>query len=140
MSELVSTLGNLIAALGTVKSAAVLEQHVAFLRTQLEFVKERVVELEEENAELIRHNAEMQEQLARQTESAQFIEHRGALFKRLAGEGNGYGETPYCPVCHRSMWSFEVMFPYECSNQSCGHKTDFTSGELKQVLSELPPV
>lgn len=137
MSELLSTLGSLISSLGNVQSAAVLKEHVALLRSKLEFIQDRVIALEAENARLIGRNAELEQEAVRQAASAQFVESRGALFKRLAG--GEYSETPYCPVCHSAMWAFESMFPFECGNQSCKRIAGFKGGELKEVLSRLPP-
>jgi hypothetical protein len=136
MTELLATLGNLIASIGNVQSAAVAKEHVSFLRSQLKFIKERVEELEKENSDLIKLCAELEQQISRQNVPQDFVEKRGALFRRLAG--GGYDETPYCPVCKRSMWCFESMFPYECSDLSCGHKSNFRGGELKSVLASLP--
>jgi hypothetical protein len=135
MSELLNTLGSLIASLGNVQGAGVLKEHVSLLRSQLEFVKERVEALEKENGHIIKRCAELEQQLARQNMPAEFVEKRGALFKRLAG--GGYDETPFCPACKRSMWCFDDVFPYECSDDSCGHKADFKGGELKSVLQSL---
>ena len=135
MSELLVTLGSLIASLGNVQSAGVLKEHVSLLRSQLEFIKERVEKLEEENASLIERCTELDHQLARQNVPADFVEKRGALFKRITR--GSYSETPYCPICKRSMWCFHDSFPYECSDDTCGHKTDFKGSELKSILSKL---
>lgn len=135
MSELLNTLGSLIASLGNVQSAAVLKEHLALLRSRLEYVKERVEALENENSNLVKRCAELEHQLSRQNIPSEFVEKRGALFKRLAG--GVYDETPFCPVCKRSMWCFDGFFPYECSDDSCGHKANFKGSELQSVLASL---
>lgn len=136
MNDLLAVLGNLVASLGNVQSASVLKEHVALLRGQLDLVKQRFEELEKENANLVKRCAELEQQLFRQNVPSDFVESRGALFKRLPG--GGYAVTPYCPVCKRSMWCFQGVFPYECSDRSCGHRADFKGNELSNVISGLP--
>jgi uncharacterized protein YegP (UPF0339 family) len=63
----------------------------------------------------------------------QFVECRGALFKRKAL--GGYQQTVFCPVCQRPMMSFQRTLPYSCK---CGISLDFTASELQSVMSELP--
>ena len=117
-------------------SAVVLKEHLALLNTKLQLLKEHVEKLEEENSRLVERNAELEKQSARQNASEEFVEARGALFKRLPN--GGYSETPYCPICHRTMSCFQRVFPYECSNKSCGHRADFKGAHLSDVLSSLP--
>jgi len=136
MNELLATLGNLVASLGSAQSLGALKEHVALLNTKLQMLKEHVEKLEEENARLVKRNGELREQVARQQASTEFVESKGALFKRLAG--GAYSETPYCPVCQRSMWCFQNAFPYECPDAFCGHKADFRKVELKSVIAALP--
>lgn len=137
MSEILTiTLGNLIATLGDLESPTALEEYVAALRNKLQRVKDRVEALEQENARLLKRLCERKHQHAQQESAAQFVEARGALFKRLAW--GGYEETISCPVCHRTMWCFHNAFLYECSDPSCGHKADFSGAELNAVRSSLP--
>jgi hypothetical protein len=93
-------------------------------------------DLKKENARIVKENAELKQHFARQQKSEEFVEARGALFKRLPG--GGYSESPYCPSCHKTMFCFESMFPYECSNKSCGHVANFKGNELTNVLNGLP--
>jgi len=118
-------------------SAVILKEHLGLLNTKLGLLKEHVEKLEKENARLVGRNAELEQQEARQKKSEEFVEARGALFQRLPS--GGYSETPRCPVCQRTMWCFEAMFPYECSDDSCGHKANFKGSELSAVISKLPP-
>lgn len=136
MNELLVTLGSLIASLGNAQSSGALKEHVALLNTKLQLLKEHIEKLEEENSRLIERNAELEKHAARQQASEEFVEARGALFKRLPN--GGYGETPYCPICHRTMSCFQRVFPYECSNKSCGHRADFKGAHLGDVLASLP--
>jgi hypothetical protein len=135
MSELITTLGKLIASLGQVRSGPALQAHVALLRTKLDFLSERVQLLEQDNLRLRTHCSELEAQCA---SSATLVEKRGALFRRLAD--GGFDETPYCPVCHQSMWCFQDTFPYECSDGSCGHKANFKGRQLAHVLASLAEI
>lgn len=136
MNELLLTLGGLIASLGNVKSVAVVKEHVALLSAKLQLLKDDIEKLEKENSDLVRRNADLEEQALRQKESEQFVESRGALFKRTA---DGYSVTPYCPSCRRSMFCLRHMFPYACTNKVCGHVADFKGNQLQDVMARLPP-
>ena len=118
-------------------SAVVLKEHVALLRSKLELLKEQVENLEAENSRLVRRNAELEQQASRQEKAQELVESHGALFKRLPG--GGYAETPICPECHKSMWAFESMFPYECSDERCGHKANFKGRDLQRIVAGLAP-
>ena len=135
MNELLITLGSLIGALGNTQSATTLRDHIALVNTQLQLLKEHVENLEQENARLVERCAELDQQLIRQQSSTEFVEKRGALFKRNAG--GAYSEIPCCPVCQKSMWCFQDAFPYECSDKSCGHISDLKGGELNSVIASL---
>lgn len=137
MTELLATLGSLIASLGNTQSAAALRERLALANDKFLLVKQRVEELEQENAALVSHRDELVTRLAGQEEKKKFVESRGALFERLP-EGT-YSETPRCPECRRTMWCFERnAFPYECTNDACGQKTDFLGRELDRVIAALP--
>ncbi|RLJ20779.1 hypothetical protein DJ031_04520 [bacterium endosymbiont of Escarpia laminata] len=117
-------------------SATVLKEHLSLLNTKLGLLRENMENLQKENAGLVERCAELEEQVSRQNQGGEFVEHYGALFKRRSG--GGYSKTPYCPVCGRSMWCFQRVFPYEGSDDSCGHKADFKGGDLERVFAELP--
>ena len=118
-------------------SSVVLKEHVALRRSKLELLKEQVEKLETDNARLVRRNTELEQQAARQEKAQEFVESHGALFKRLPG--GGYAETPICPDCHKTMWAFESMFPFECSDNRCGHRANFKGGDLQLILAGLAP-
>ena len=137
MNELLATLGSLIASLGNTQSASVLRERLALAQDKFLVIKQRVEELEKENASLVKERDEAKAQLARQQQEKNFVEARGALFERLPG--GTYSKTPRCPECRRTMWCFEQnCFPYECTNDRCGQKTDFLGRELDGVIASLP--
>ncbi|MEJ1396383.1 MAG: hypothetical protein RPU52_02480 [Candidatus Sedimenticola sp. (ex Thyasira tokunagai)] len=135
MTDLISTLGSLVASLGNVQSADVLRERVALISDQLELLKQRVIDLEEENTGFMKENDKLKQEIARQLVSEEYVEHRGALFKRKPS--GGYAETPVCPVCRRSMWCFQKSLPYECSDDACRHPADFTGRDLPGILAAL---
>jgi hypothetical protein len=117
-------------------SATALRDHLAFVNVQLTTMRENFVKLERENGDLKRRCAELEERAARQDVPSDFVEQNGALFKRLAG--GGYSDTPICPACKSSMWCFQELFPFECSNQSCKRPANFTGETLASVMAKLP--
>lgn len=133
---LLATLGNLIAALGNVGAAGVLRERIALINTQFELLKERVIELEKERAQLVTRTTEQEQQLARYHLLTEYVEEAGALFRRR--ETGGYCETPYCPVCHSAMTSFQKTFNYECGNPDCGRLANFTGRTLLATMAKLP--
>ena len=116
-------------------SSVILKEHLFLLNTKLGLLREDIENLQKENAGLVKRNAELEQQFTRQKEGSEFVESHGALFKPIPG--GGYSETPYCPVCQRSMWCFQDSFPYECSDDNCGHKANFTESELKKVIANI---
>ena len=117
-------------------SSTILKEHLALLNTKLALLKEHIEKLEKENASVIKENTDLKQQLTRQDERANFVEARGALFKRIPG--GGYIETPHCPYCHRAMTCLRRALPFECSNKSCNHVANFKGIELWSVLAKLP--
>ena len=69
--------------------------------------------------------------------SEQFVEHRGAFFKRR--NGGGYSPTVYCGSCKTSTTTEGPgEFVYEKFVCKCGWKSDFSLETLDRLLSELP--
>lgn len=114
-------------------SSVILKEHLSLLNTKLCLLREDIENLQKENSSLIERNAELEHQFSRQQTSNEFVESHGALFKLLPG--GGYSETPYCPICQRSMYCFQTCFPYECSDDECGHTANFTGLELQNIIS-----
>lgn len=132
--ELISTLGGLIASLGNVQSAAVLKERLALAQDQLAAVKKHVEHLERANAQLVERCTQAEQQLARKAEAQHLKKHMGALFKPRPD--GGYENSVACPKCGGDMYGMDI-FPYTCSNPSCGHMADFSKLELPGILREL---
>jgi len=128
----VGTLKDLLDAVGTAATNSVLKERISLFM-------EEAQRMEKENERLQKRTSELEEQLraalqklASSRQADEFIEHRGAMFKRT---GNGYVEAVYCPVCKVSVGSLEGI-PYYC--QRCHWMADFTGDDLGMVMSGLP--
>jgi hypothetical protein len=124
-------------------SAAVMKDHLGLLRDRLANVEIQIGELnaahEKEIRDLKADHAKAIQELKSSYErqklgTEQYIEHRGALFKRK-GDGN-FHEAVYCPRCRIATSPFPPFgrSPYTCN---CGWIATFTPYDLKQVMSEL---
>ena len=115
----------------------VLRAHVAFLQERLETARLDYEDLEQENANLKTHVSDLWSQLQPHLASEQFVEHRGALFKRLSG--GGYHQTVYCPLCKSPAGHSPGMStPFLCKRFECDWFSDFAAADLPQILDELP--
>jgi hypothetical protein len=114
-------------------SAAVRGDHIALLRDQLQAAEKQIEKLEAENASLKEKLSKCEAKLEALSRGEEFVEHRGALFKRKP-EG-GYHLTVYCPHCRKVAGTIDRNFPYSCR---CGWAVDFTPADLERVLKELP--
>jgi hypothetical protein len=135
-TKLFALLGDIVPAVGRAQSATALREHVALLEAQLESVRTDYENLEQENTALKDEMVKAQLQTKRHTVPQDFVEHRGALFKRAAG--GGYSDQPICPACHSVMNSFHNAFPFECVDRNCKRLAAFIGHDLKRVLAELP--
>jgi hypothetical protein len=120
--------------LGEIPTNSALRQRVELLKDQAAALERRVKDLEQDNAQLRSRVKEFEESDADRAVSFDFVEHRGALFKRKPG--GGYERAVYCPKCQVSTSSLEKMLPYHCG--ACRWCADFTGRELDEVLKELP--
>lgn len=115
-------------------SATILRDHLALVRDQAKAVveeneklKRRVVELEDVVRSLTT------ELRSKKTEE-EFVEHRGALFKKKPG--GGYHLAVYCPNCRQPAGSIHAVMPFSCGQRHWS--SAFTSGDLEKILKELP--
>ena len=134
MIELLSTLGEVIATLGNVRGAVVVKEHIALLQAKVSLIKEEFAKLEEENAQLRKSVAELHQQLSASAKAEEYMEGRGALFKRRAG--GGYDEVVYCPRCRHSTAAFPPGFGnFVCG--PCGWFSPFTEHDLPRIMIDL---
>ena len=129
---LFSDLQNLITEHG---SAVILRERVALLADQAKALEKQVEDLKAENAELKKNNSELHRKLMANTLADEFVEHRGALFKRKSD--GSYHLAVYCPHCRKSTSAVVDEFPFACTDK-CGWIGSFTPAELNSILKELP--
>lgn len=117
-----------------------IQRMVAALQSEHADIHEKRISLMTENAELKQRIAGLEMALTEskrklsedQRQRDEFVEHRGALFKRMPG--GGFHEAVYCPNCKRSTGSLDRMIPYSCT---CGWLATFEPYKLPNVLKEI---
>jgi primosomal protein N' len=115
-------------------SSNIQRERNVFLKERYEASVEKVKELEAKNADLENENGKLTAQLKAKTTAEEFVEHRGALFKRKP-EG-GYHLAVYCPHCRKSVDSPHGILPYCCTRDNWF--ADFDRRELERIIKELP--
>jgi hypothetical protein len=100
----------------------------------MEALMDKVKDLESKNAALEKENSKLTAQLKAKTSLEQFVEHRGAFFKRKP-EG-GYHLAVYCPICRHSADSPEGVLPYCCTRDNWF--AEFDRRGLEKIIKELP--
>lgn len=114
-------------------SAAVLDKHLSFVRAQAESLEKQLAELQQENARLKQQVAHLAAQVEATRQPDDFVECRGALFKRKPG--GGYHDAVFCPKCRGPMVAYK-RFPFDCA--ACRTNVNFSSFDLHNVMAELP--
>jgi hypothetical protein len=84
-------------------SSAVLDKHLAFVREQALALEKQVNDLQRENDNLKKHVADLLAKVTSKTALDEFVECRGALFKRKPT--GGYHNAVFCPDCRGTMTS-----------------------------------
>jgi regulator of replication initiation timing len=115
-------------------SADVLDKHLAFVRDQAIALDKQVSQLQLENATLKQRVAHIEHEASSRAAEQEFVECRGALFKRKPG--GGYHMAVYCPRCHMPMVSLMDHTPFNCG--ACRVGVSFTGLQLRAVMRELP--
>ncbi len=124
---------DLLGVVGTLATNDVLRERLALAATQAESLEKEKAALEARVAELEEQLKATLQQLASARKAEEFVEHRGAMFKR---SGGSYVKAVYCPKCRMSVGSMEGVTPYYCD--PCKWMADFTGRELDGVMRELP--
>src|SRR5262245_7505836 len=116
-------------------SAAIMRERLDLIRDQAQALDNKVATLEQENTALKKGVGELEGQLAAKTAREEFVECRGALFKRKPM--GGYHLAVYCPQCRGPMMSLIDRTPFTCG--PCKVSVSFTGHQLRAVMGELPP-
>ncbi len=114
-------------------SLPVLRERILLLKEKVEMLEKEVKQLKKEKILREKENADLKNQVLGYSESEEFVEHRGALFKKKPG--GGYHLAVYCPNCHKSTSNFERNIVFRCS--SCDWCSSFKGDDFKKVFMEL---
>ncbi len=104
------------------------DESSSLLRGRLELARDQAQALEDQVAQL-----QAPHTLANNPVPTSFVEHRGALFKRI-GRGS-YEKRVFCPSCMSPMTSFKRTFPYSCAR--CQYSAEFSAIDLQEVMMTL---
>lgn len=104
---------------------------LALLHGQQTALEQQNIDLKQKFADAENQNRQLQQQLSALTARQQFVERRGALFKRKSPLG--YHECVYCPGCLGPMFSLEDIAPCHCS--VCNRTLGITGEQLPSILS-----
>lgn len=115
-------------------SAAIMRERLELIREQAQSLEKKVAEFAQENTSLRQQVAELEDQLATKAEGEDFVECRGALFKRKPS--GGYHLAVYCPRCRGPMMSLMDQTPFHCG--PCKVSVSFTGCQLSSVMRDLP--
>lgn len=96
-----------------------LEREVTQLRRELSAMRQLVGELEKK--------------IATGSPEENFVEYRGALFKR--NSAGGFFEEVYCPGCHHPMKSPQNELNFNCRH--CETWVNIKGHELPEVMTKL---
>lgn len=105
----------------------------ADLRIVAQALEKQIAELQQKCARLESELGSVKQQPATQRKSAEFVEHRGAFFKRRPD--GGYDDDVLCRGCRQPMVSFCNMHPYSC--EPCGITVNFDGSQLHTIMMEL---
>ena len=125
---------DILSKLADIPTNAVLRERLAFAAEQAKALEKKVEQLESENTALKKENSRLKAELSAKAREEQFVEHRGALFKRKP-DGT-YHEAVYCPLCQKPTGSLIDEMVYSCT-ESCGWVGTFTPRQLQKVMAEL---
>lgn len=102
--------------------------------------KERIAALERELMALKRETGalrqlvgDLERKVASALSSEEFVEYRGALFKRRMS--GGFHETVYCPSCRQPMRSPQNELNFNC--RTCQTWVNIKGHELPEVMEKL---
>jgi hypothetical protein len=103
------------------------------IREQAQLTEAENARLRDENQRLQRRVLELEAQVNARRQLDEFVECRGALFKRKPT--GGFQEAVYCPRCRGPMMSLQSAVPFRCA--PCKVSVNFTGRELQAVMQEL---
>ena len=128
---MIGKLADLIAELPV---SAALKVRLSILQERAAVLEQSIETLEKENAEIKEERAKLIAENLRMKKLEDFVEHRGAFFKR--GAGGIYHLSVYCPRCMASAGASSSGKPFFCI--PCHWFSNFNVRDLAVVMSTLP--
>lgn len=114
-------------------SSTVLRERLLLLQDKAAKVEEELRDCKARLAEALEEQAQHGARPKEPASPAEYVEYRGAAFKRKFG--GGYDDCPVCPRCFHGMASVAGLHNYRCV--PCDHRADFTGTRLPQILREM---
>jgi hypothetical protein len=105
-------------------------------RERIKLVEDKQRSVEEENQRLRQTVATLQADIAAlrlRLPSTEFVERRGAIFKRLPT--GGFESVAYCPDCKRALSTLEDFIPLSCSK--CNYIAPLRGPEIPAIIQSL---
>ena len=112
-------------------SANILTHHLEFIRDKLQASETKVIELKQKNTDLKAQMRRLEKEIARYAKANEFVDCRGALFKRK--NGKIYRLAVYCPKCKISVTA-PTGVVYVC--HSCNWYWDYGPDAVDAIVSE----
>lgn len=114
-------------------SSAILRERLLLLQDRVKALEDEMLAAKAKIRQLTEKNVQLEQDLAAVRTPDEFVEHRGALFKRK-GSG-GYHQAVFCPDCRGAMFAVDPEMPFYC--QKCHRGAPFTGNDLPAILREL---
>jgi hypothetical protein len=105
----------------------------ADLRIVAQALEKQIAELQQKCARLESELGSVKQQPAPQRKATEFVEHRGAFFKRRPN--GGYDDDVLCRGYRQPMVSFANIHPFSC--EPCGITINFAGSDLPRIMMEL---
>lgn len=131
---LVTSLKSAVGAFSTVQSNEVLRERIAFVYEQIDVIQKASEATVKELAEVKAKNIELEKEIAAYRAKDEFIQHRGAAFRK--DPSGGYVRAVYCPNCLKQVGAGISSFPFQCG--TCGWRSEFRGGALTHIINSLP--
>ena len=119
--------------IGAIPANPALRAKAELLTTKMDGLNDRVHELEKENGEMRKSVDLLRTELQRYKDLDQYIEYKGALFKKK--NNGGLHEALYCPKCRHSCAPTATRRSYEC--KGCNWISDgIGPGNISTIIAE----
>ncbi|ELB6473047.1 hypothetical protein RH437_004469 [Salmonella enterica] len=123
-----------ISAITAIQSNDVLRERITFINEQLEVIQKANEATEKELTEVKEKNIKLGKEIAAYREKEEFIQHRGAAFRK--NPAGGYISAVYCPNCFVQVGPGSSGLLFFC--KKCGWLSVFKGSDFRHVIESLP--